>query len=141
MVASVLAVRPGKQNKSMVDAVNQQAEQAAPSTYYANTKPPAPLTDQAAVSAGSPANRTHRSALQARKFGRVGRRGKDQVSAFTGAKPVRRGFQQLNSRTTSPQTCSREVWNDPSPGSCRPFHKLPAPRLLAELWPRIYRSK
>ncbi|PYX26514.1 MAG: hypothetical protein DMG80_21340 [Acidobacteria bacterium] len=70
VVASVLAVRPGKQNKSMVDAVNQQAEQAAPSTYYANTKPPAPLADKAAVSAGSPSKSDTSLALQARKFGR-----------------------------------------------------------------------
>lgn len=55
VVASVLVLRPGKQQQSMVDTVNQRAERIASSTD-ASAKPATPLADRAvAPVAGTPA--------------------------------------------------------------------------------------
>jgi len=59
VVASVLALRPGKQHQSMVETANQQAEKAIHSND-ASAKPPTPLADQvvppAAISAAKSDN-------------------------------------------------------------------------------------
>jgi len=46
VVASVLALRPGKQHQSMVETANQQAEKIAAPPTDASAKPDTPLADQ-----------------------------------------------------------------------------------------------
>ena len=66
VVASVLVLRPGKQQQSMVDTVNQRAERIASSTD-ASAKPAAPLADRAvAPVAGTPAKPDNSLAREAR---------------------------------------------------------------------------
>jgi Photosynthesis system II assembly factor YCF48 len=66
VVASVLVPRPGKQQQSMVDTVNQRAERIASSTD-ASAKPAAPLADRAvAPVAGTPAKPDNSLAREAR---------------------------------------------------------------------------
>jgi len=66
VVASVLVLRPGKQQQSMVDTVNQRAERIASSTD-ASAKPATPLADRAvAPVAGTPAKPDKSLAREAR---------------------------------------------------------------------------
>ena len=72
VVASVLALYPGKRKQSIVEMANQQAEQAAPSQAYpshnVSASAPAPLADRAEARAGSPLKSNKSLARENRMF-------------------------------------------------------------------------
>src|SRR5712692_8949518 len=88
VVASVLVLRPGKQNQSLVEIANQQAEKTSPSTDT-SAKPATPLADQATPAGASPTKPDKSLAREARATrmiapepGRV----QTQIPAGTGAR-------------------------------------------------------